>query len=52
MRCTQTLGLTIADLEWLTVGMVMDMLIEQANDSAEDAYDTIREATQADYDRF
>ena len=52
LRCTQTLGLTIADLEWLTVGMVMDMLIEQANDSAEDAYDTIREATQADFDRF
>jgi len=36
------------DLEVLDVGMIYDMMIEQANDDAE--YDTI--ATQADFDRF
>lgn len=51
LRCSQ-LGLSMSDLEDLDMGMVYDMLIEQANDQAEDAYDTVREATQADFDRF
>ncbi len=38
----------MADLEELDVGIVYDIIIEKANDSAE--YDTI--ATQADFDRF
>lgn len=42
----------MADLDLLDVGMVYDMMIENANDSAEDAYDTVRQATQADFDRF
>lgn len=42
------MGLNMADLEELDVGIVYDIMIEKANDSAE--YDTI--ATQADFDRF
>ena len=42
----------MSDLDELDMGMIFDMLIENANDNAEDAYDTIREATQADFDRF
>lgn len=38
----------MSDLEWLDVGMVYDIMIEQGNDSEE--YDYI--ATQADFDRF
>ena len=47
MRCAQ-MGLSMADLDLLDIGMVYDMLIEQENDSAE--YDII--ATQADFDKF
>ena len=42
----------MSDLELLDMGMIYDMLIENANDNAEDAYDTVRMATQADFDRF
>ena len=42
----------MADLEYLNIGMVYDILIEHANDEATDAYDTVRNATQADFDRF
>lgn len=42
----------MSDLELLDMGMVYDMMIENANDSAEDAYDTVRQATQADFDNF
>ena len=38
----------MADLDVMDVGMVYDMMIEKANDSAE--YDII--ATQADFDKF
>lgn len=42
------LGLTIADLEQLEEGFVVDMIIENQNDR-----ETYRElATQADFDRF
>lgn len=51
LRCCQ-LGLSMSDLDELDMGMIYDMLIEQANDQAEDAYETVREATQADYDNF
>lgn len=51
LRCCQ-LGLSMSDLDYLDMGMVYDMIIEQANDSAEDAYDTVRNATQADFDNF
>lgn len=47
LRCTE-IGLSMADLDLLDYGMVYDLLIEHANDSAE--YDVV--ATQADFDRF
>lgn len=57
LRCTQ-LGLSVSDLELLDAGMVWDMMIENANDSAADdpdaagTADTVRSATQADFDNF
>lgn len=51
LRCCQ-IGLSMQDLELLEVGMVYDMMIENSNDDAEDAYDTVRKATQADFDNF
>lgn len=47
LRCYQV-GLRFADLFFLEVGEVMDMLIESGNDA--ENYDII--ATQEDYDRF
>ena len=49
LRCAQ-LGLSMADLDLLTVGMIYDMFIEKSNDDCEDAY-ALR-ATQADFDAF
>lgn len=47
LRAVQ-MGLTIADLEQLEEGFLLDMMAERQNDSA-----TYRElATQADFDRF
>lgn len=47
LRCAE-LGLSREDLDDMTVGMVYDMLIEQANDQEEYPY----KATQADINRF
>lgn len=47
LRAAQ-LGISIRDLELMTVGMVTDMLIEANNDSAE--YPHL--ATQEDFDKF
>lgn len=47
LRATQC-GVSIADLEYLTIGMINDMFIEWKNDECE--YDYI--ATQADIDRL
>lgn len=47
LRCVE-LGLSITDLDSLTVGMVFDMFTERANDDVE--YDQV--ATQADIDNF
>lgn len=45
------LGISISDLYLLTVGLVIDIWTERANDSAK--YEKVaREATQADYDDF
>ncbi len=41
-------GVSIADMEFLTIGMINDMFIEWKNDECE--YDRI--ATQADIDRL
>lgn len=47
LRCIQ-IGISIADLEQLTIGCVFDIWTEKENDSAEYAY----VATQDDYDNF
>lgn len=40
----------MSDLDLLDVGMVYDMMIENANDGEE--YETYKVATQADFDNF
>ena len=47
LRCCQV-GVSIRDLELLTVGMVLDMFTEQQNDE----YKYPRMATQEDFDKF
>ena len=47
LRCMQ-LGLSVADLDKLEIGMVYDMIIEKQNDS----YDYPVLATQEDIDRL
>lgn len=42
------MGLSMADLELLDVGMIFDMMVESGNDSVEYA----RIATQEDFDKF
>ena len=53
LRCVQ-LGLSIRDLDLLTIGLVNDMFIESRNDEyngySEIGYSEI--ATQSDYDLF
>ena len=49
LRCLQ-IGLSIRELDLLTVGMVFDMYAEMSNDDCADAYAT--KATQADMDAF
>ena len=47
LRCVQ-LGISIRDLDLLTIGTVNDMYAESSNDDWN--YNTV--ATQEDYDRF
>lgn len=47
LRCVQ-LGISLRDLDLLTIGMVNDMYTEQQNDDYKYPY----LATQADFDRF
>lgn len=47
LRCVQ-LGISIRDLDLLTIGMVNDMYAESNNDNCEYA----QLATQEDFDRF
>ena len=47
LRCVQ-IGLTLSDLDLLTIGMVNEMFIEKDNDEATYNY----KATQDDFDRF
>jgi len=47
LRCVEV-GLSMSDLELLTVGLVLDMWTEKDNDNVD--YDQI--ATQEDFDRF
>lgn len=47
LRCLE-IGISITDLDYLTIGMVMDIWTEKANDSVK--YDSL--ATQEDFDKF
>lgn len=47
LRCVQV-GISIHDLEYLTIGLVEDMFTEQGNDQCSYAY----KATQDDFDKF
>ena len=47
LRCLE-IGLSIQDLDYLTIGMVMDIWTEKGNDSVKS--DSI--ATQEDFDKF
>lgn len=47
LRCVQ-LGISIHDLDLLTIGMVNDMYAESSNDEWD--YNTV--ATQKDFDKF
>lgn len=47
LRCVQ-LGISIADLELLSIGLVNDMYAESANDE----YKYARVASQEDFDSF
>lgn len=49
MRCTE-IGISIADLDLLTIGIVMDMWTEKGNDSVK--YSTTVVAGQEEFDRF
>lgn len=47
LRCIE-IGISIRDLDLLTIGLVMDIWTERSNDDVK--YDRI--ATQSDFDRF
>lgn len=50
LRCLEV-GLSIRDLELLTIGMVIDIWTERINDSVKSG-ENARKATQEDFDRF
>ena len=47
LRCVEV-GISISDLDLLTIGLILDLWTEKGNDSEEYAY----VASQDDYDRF
>ena len=49
LRCVE-LGIAIADLEFLTIGLVLDMFTEKGNDEEADFYAQI--ADQNAFDNF
>lgn len=49
LRCLQ-IGISIRDLDLLTIGLVNDMYTEYSNDEEKDDYCQL--ATQADFDAF
>lgn len=54
LRCLE-IGLSVKDLDLLSIGMVIDIWTESNNDRATDGKqggDTVREATQEDFNRF
>ena len=51
LRCLEV-GLSMSDLELLTVGLVLDIWTERLNDDVKEPKSNIREATQEDFDKF
>ena len=51
LRCLEV-GLSMSDLELLTVGLVLDIWTERLNDDVNEPKSDIREATQEDFDKF
>ena len=53
LRCVE-LGISIRDLDLLTIGMVLDIWVEKGNDSVEENSDggSVRMAQQSDFDAF
>ena len=47
LRCVE-IGISIADLDFLTIGLVLDIWTEKANDEVK--YQKV--ATQEDFDKF
>jgi len=50
LRATE-LGLSLNDLEQITIGMLYDLLFEKIRDNIEED-NPIRKATQSDFDNF
>ena len=51
LRCLEV-GISMSDLELLTVGLVLDIWTERLNDDVKEPKSDIREATQEDFDKF
>lgn len=53
LRCLEV-GLSLRDLDLLTIGMVLDIWTEKGNDGADYGSGgvTVRQAVQSDFDRF
>ena len=51
LRCLEV-GLSMSDLELLTIGLVLDIWTERLNDDVKEPKSDIREATQEDFDKF
>ncbi len=49
LRCVE-IGISISDLDLLTIGLVLDMWTEKGNDGAK--YSNTIEAGQAEFDKF
>lgn len=47
LRCIEV-GISIVDLDYLTIGLVLDIFCEKGNDD----YEYANVATQEDFDRF
>ena len=53
LRCVEV-GISIRDLDLLTIGMVLDIFVEKGNDSADENNRNgyVRMAQQSDFDNF
>ena len=51
LRCKE-LGLSIADMQEISYGMMIDMISERGNDAFYQEHPPAKLATQADMDRF